>query len=191
MTAVLPLPLRLNAAPAGICSDHRLVPLRWFGVLKERQHEGRVIGCGRARAPIVGRGSRQAESDKIGGLDGDGGKGLVKHGSLYHQRNIRQSESCTCNIPTIGHNNSMSEPKSFQEKCLSKFSADFEEAADKIAARSKKDPEGKFVIFVDGMDGDVSAGWIAATIAVTHAFRHGATEVVLKRWPEQGNSKSG
>lgn len=106
MTAALPLPLRHWCRSAGICSDHRLVPLRWFGVLKERQHEGRVIRGGRARTPIVGRGARQAEGDEIGGLDRDGGKRLVKHGSTYHQRKIRQSERCSCNSPTIGHNGS-------------------------------------------------------------------------------------
>lgn len=77
----------------------------------------------------------------------------------------------------------MSEQQSFQSKCLEKFSADFEAAADKIAARSKKNPEGTFVIFVDGMDGDVCKDWIDATCAVTHAFRHGANEVSIKRWP--------
>lgn len=108
MTAASSLPLRPKTATAGICWDHRLVPLRRAGTLKERQHEGRMIRCGRARAPIVGRGARQTKGDEISGLDVDGGKGLVKHGSRYYQRKIRQSESCACNSPTIGHNEHMS-----------------------------------------------------------------------------------
>ena len=83
----------------------------------------------------------------------------------------------------------MSEPKSFQEKCLAKFSADFEAAANRMAVETKKNPDGAFVIFVDGMDGDKYRDWIDATSAVTYAFRHGANEVVLKRWPEQGNDE--
>ncbi len=71
----------------------------------------------------------------------------------------------------------MNEP-TFQSRCLSKFSAEIEAAAEKM----KRDPEGNFIVFVDGMDGDVYENWIDATCAVTHAFRHGAKEVALKKF---------
>ncbi len=41
----------------------------------------------------------------------------------------------------------------------------------------------QFMVFVDGMDGDVYQNWNAMTHGVTHAFKHGAKEVTIKKWP--------
>lgn len=59
-----------------------------------------------------------------------------------------------------------------------------------IAARTKTpDPAGRFVVHVDGMDGEVHADWIAATCAVTHAFRHGAKSVTLQKYKDEQAKK--
>lgn len=42
---------------------------------------------------------------------------------------------------------------------------------------------GEFIVFVEDMDGDVYKDWIDATTAITRAFKKGAHEVSLKRWP--------
>ena len=56
--------------------------------------------------------------------------------------------------------------------------------------KSKKpDPKGAFIVFVDGMDGDVWKDWIDATCAVTHAFRNGAKSVTLKKWKDDQPTK--
>ena len=44
-------------------------------------------------------------------------------------------------------------------------------------------PCSQFVVFVDGMDGDVYPDWNKMTHGVTHAFKHGAKEVTIKKWP--------
>jgi hypothetical protein len=66
--------------------------------------------------------------------------------------------------------------KIFQEKVLKNLSR----VIDKHATESRKDPEGPFIVFVDGMDGDVCWSWTTANLAAVHAFRKGATEVVIK-----------
>jgi hypothetical protein len=53
----------------------------------------------------------------------------------------------------------------------------------------KSDPKGQFIVFVDGMDGDVWKDWIDATSAVTHAFRHGAKSATIKRWKDDEPKK--
>lgn len=105
----MPAP-RSTPLPASAFSGawhQRFVPLLRFGALQKRQHEGRVIRRGRSRAPIIGGRARQTERNQISRANGHGGKGLVKHGALYHQRKIRQSERFTCSNPTIGHNSGM------------------------------------------------------------------------------------
>ena len=141
MTAASTLLLRPNTATAGICWDHRLVPLRRYGALKERQHEGRMIRRGRSRAPVIGRRARQAKGDEIGWANGQGCKRIMKHGSPYHQRNIRQSESYACNSPTIGHNNSMNTEisaakKKFAEACEKQAAGEMTWSAFRAAVES-------------------------------------------------------
>ena len=65
----------------------------------------------------------------------------------------------------------------FQEKLTAKFSAVALENY-----KAKPDPKGAFVVFVDGMDGDVYGNWIKATSAVTYAFKNGAESVTLKKF---------
>ena len=111
MTAALPLPLRPNARPAGICSDHRLVPLRWFGVLKMRQRHGLQIGyrLSNARQPIIGRAAGDAWKCgyKIGG--GEAGKLFSECHRLDSkpQIKIRNAENGACTCPHCGHNSSV------------------------------------------------------------------------------------
>lgn len=70
MTAASTLSLRPNARSAGICWDHRLVPLRWFGALKKRQPM-RLLPRWRfapAVLPIVSRAARTIQGgDDVGG----------------------------------------------------------------------------------------------------------------------------
>jgi hypothetical protein len=46
----------------------------------------------------------------------------------------------------------------------------------------------QFVVFVDGIDGDVYPDWDAMTHGVTHAFKNGAEEVTIKKWPSENAS---
>lgn len=118
MTAASTLPFRPNARSAGICSDHRLVPLRWSGALHVRQQDGLQIHSGPAHAskPVVSRAARDAWkcSHDIGG--GKGGKLLVKgHGSNRStQTKIRNAENRACKSPQCGHNSSTMKSKYYR-----------------------------------------------------------------------------
>jgi hypothetical protein len=95
MTVASTLPLRPNAAPAGICWDHRLVPLRWSGALKERQPMCLLPRWRLSPAilPIVSRASRTVQGgDDVGG-------GVV--GKLFRE----------CHGRTVAHENKSAMPK--------------------------------------------------------------------------------
>jgi len=49
----------------------------------------------------------------------------------------------------------------------------------------------QFVVYVDGMDGDVYDDWNTMTQGVTHAFKHNAKEVVIKALPPANVKVSG
>lgn len=66
---------------------------------------------------------------------------------------------------------------------LEAFDYDVDEMAkaSKISKANKKKYDGKFVVFVDGMDGDRYEGAVEAGGAVTHALLNGAKKVEVKR----------
>ena len=49
-------------------------------------------------------------------------------------------------------------------------------------------PDSQFIVFVDGMDGDVYPDYAAMTLGVDHAFKNGANGVSIKKWPLQEES---
>jgi len=107
MTAASTLPLRPNARPAGICWDHRLVPLRWSGSLKKRQPMHLLPRWRLAPTvqPIISGATRTAESgDDLRGSEA--GKGLLEaHGSKHSpKRKIGNAENSSCNSRQCRHN---------------------------------------------------------------------------------------
>lgn len=113
MTAALPLPLLPNARPASICSDHRLVPLRWFGALQERQPM-RLLPRWRfapAILPIVGSASRTVEGcDNVGcGVigqlvrEGHGGSVAHENKSAMPKIEVAKNRQCRHNSSTMKH----------------------------------------------------------------------------------------
>ena len=110
MTAASTLPLRPNAATAGICWDHRLV-LGAFGAPKMRQRYGLQVGdrLPNSRQPIISRAARDAWKCgcKIGG--GEAGKlfGECHHSDSKPQGKIRNAENKRCKCPHCGPSKSM------------------------------------------------------------------------------------
>lgn len=45
----------------------------------------------------------------------------------------------------------------------------------------KEKPDGKFIVWVDGMDGDVYCGSLAVGQAVQHALDNGAKSIEIKQ----------
>lgn len=145
MTAASTLPLCPSARSAGICWDHRLVPLRWSGTLKQRQPV-RLLPRWRLAPtikPVVGGATRTAKGGDDLRCCVDG-KGLLERHNSNHsrKRNVGNAENNSCNRRQCRHNEDMKEKKFRTKKAA-------EEAADEIMDNG----------WAAGVRGNSESGW--------------------------------
>ena len=107
MTAASTLPLRPNAASAGICWDHRLV-LGAFGAPKMRQRHGLQVSdrLTHSRQPIICRAAWDAWKCgcEVGGSEAGQLFSECHYRHSTSQRKIRNAENIPCACPQCGHN---------------------------------------------------------------------------------------